>query len=117
MLIVLLTVEQFAATLLEMPLDPSILAEAVYSYSTTMDGRHFADEFVRRKKLADKGIVEKSDPVGTSGNGSTSGNGGWNEVAKKGSGSGSAGNSGAPKEDTSVPGFRVVPSKKNKGKK
>lgn len=101
-----------------MPQDPLILAEAVYGYSTTMDGRHFADEFFRRKKLAEKGIVEK-EPVNAANNGS---NGGWNEVAKKGgSGSGpsaSASASAAPKEDSSaIPGFRVVPSKKNKGKK
>lgn len=107
-------VDHFAATLLEMPLDPSILAEAVYGYSTTMDGRHFADEFVRRKRLADKGVVEK-EPVPSAGDAKTGGNGGWNEVAKKGSsGSGSV---VAPKEDSSIPGFRVVPSKKNKGKK
>jgi PERQ amino acid-rich with GYF domain-containing protein len=106
--------------LLEMPLDSSILAEAVYGYSTTMDGRHFGEEFVRRKKLADKGVVE---PVGAP---SASGNGGWNEVAKKGSGSTGAavaavsgnGGGGAPlKEEAAVPGFRVVPSKKTKGKK
>ncbi|KAL2264212.1 hypothetical protein VTK26DRAFT_488 [Humicola hyalothermophila] len=104
-------IDQFAATLLEMPLDPSILAEAVYGYSTTMDGRHFADEFVRRKKLADKGIVEKSDPVGSDARNNS--NGGWSEVAKKGS----SAHNNAAKEDTAVPGFRVVPSKKNKGKK
>jgi PERQ amino acid-rich with GYF domain-containing protein len=107
---VMFPVDQFAATLLEMPLDPSILSEAVYSYSTTMDCRHFADEFVRRKKLADKGVIEK-EPISASANDpKNSSNGGWNEVAKKGS-------NNAAKEDTSVPGFRVVPSKKNKGKK
>jgi PERQ amino acid-rich with GYF domain-containing protein len=74
-----------------------------------MDGRHFADEFVRRKKLADKGVVEK-EPVVLSSTESKNSNGGWNEVAKKGG-------STAPKEETSVPGFRVVPTKKGKGKK
>jgi PERQ amino acid-rich with GYF domain-containing protein len=108
-------VDFFAATLLEMPQDPLILAEAVYGYSTTMDGRHFADEFVRRKKLAEKGIIEK-EPVSAASNGS---NGGWNEVAKKGgSASGPTVSAPVPKEDPSaIPGFRVVPSKKNKGKK
>lgn len=107
-----------------MPLDPLILAEAVYGYSTTMDGRHFAHEFVRRKKLADKGISEK-EPVGdneTRSSGGNGGNGGWSEVAKKGSGTGSAGPSGAAgpaavKEEAAIPGFRVVPSKKGKGRK
>ncbi|KAL2020629.1 hypothetical protein VTK56DRAFT_8119 [Thermocarpiscus australiensis] len=112
-------IEQFAATLLEMPLDPSILAEAVYGYSTTMDGRHFADEFVRRKKLADKGIVEKvAEPAGSSaGDARNGGNGGWSEVAKKGGSGGSGSSSNQAKEDgAGIPGFRVVPSKK-KGKK
>ncbi|EGS17173.1 uncharacterized protein CTHT_0064880 [Thermochaetoides thermophila DSM 1495] len=97
-------IDQFAATLLEMPLDSTILAEAVYSYSTTMDGRHFAEEFVRRKKLADKGIVEK-DPVSAI---STPNNSGWNEVAKKGN----SNHNNALKDE--VPGFRVVSKKKGK---
>ena len=101
-----------------MPLDPLILSEAVYGYSTTMDGRHFAEEFVRRKRLADKGIIEK-EPASAGVDGKNSG---WNEVAKKGGSSSggaslSAGGSSvtAPKDD--IPGFRVVPNKKNKGKK
>ncbi|KAH6612829.1 hypothetical protein B0J18DRAFT_441205 [Chaetomium sp. MPI-SDFR-AT-0129] len=109
-------IEQFAVILLDLPLDPSLLAEAVYGYSTTMDGRHFADEFVRRKKLADKGVVER-EPTSAASD-SKGGNGGWSEVAKKGGSAGAvATGSGAaaPKED--IPGFRMVPSKKNKGKK
>ncbi|KAK3312550.1 hypothetical protein B0H66DRAFT_570859 [Apodospora peruviana] len=101
-------VDHFANMLLEMPLDPLILSEAVYLHSTTMDGRHFGEEFVRRKKQADKGIVEKELSVNESKN---NGNGGWNEVAKKG------GSTNTPKEDTSVAGFKIVPSKKTKGKK
>ena len=101
-------VDYFASTLLEMPLEPMILAEAVYQHSTTMDGRHFAEEFVRRKKLADRGQFDK-EPVATAAESKNAGNGGWNEVAKKGG-------SVAPKEETSTTGFRVVPAKK-KGKK
>lgn len=90
-----------------MPLDSTILSEAVYGYSTTMDGRHFAEEFVRRKKLADKGVVDKEASVPET---KSNSNGGWNEVAKKGGSNG-------PKEDNSVAGFKIVPSKKSKGKK
>lgn len=104
------SVEQFAVILMEMPLDPSLLAEAVYGYSTTMDGRHFAEEFVRRKKLAEKGIVEK-EPISAANDPRNSSNGGWSEVAKKGSA-----NSAAAAAKDEIPGFRVVPSKK-KGKK
>ncbi|KAM7216602.1 hypothetical protein V8F06_008013 [Rhypophila decipiens] len=104
-------VDSFAGTLLEMgTLDPELLSAAVYQYSTTMDGRHFAEEFVRRKKLADKGVVEKESSVQDT---KSNNNGGWNEVAKKG------GSNNTPKEDTSIAGagFKVVPSKKSKGKK
>ncbi len=75
-----------------------------------MDGRHFAEEYVRRKKLAEKGVAEKqpankADPPGSSATG------GWNEVAKKSSVLTS-------KDEGTVPaaGFKVVPSRK-KGKK
>ena len=80
------------------------IADAVYSSSTLMDGRHFAEEFTRRRKLAEKGVVEPSNSGSASGT-STTGSGGWNEVAKK----------GPPKEDSMV-GFKVAPNKK-KGKK
>lgn len=81
-----------------------------------MDGRHFAEEFVRRKKLAERGVVEKQP---SSDNGKS---GGWSEVAKKGSGStpsSAAGVGVLPKEsDASMQaaGFKVVPGRK-KGKK
>ncbi|KAK2069939.1 hypothetical protein P8C59_004479 [Phyllachora maydis] len=111
--------ESFASTLLILPLDSGIIADSVYASSTTMDGRHFGEEFVRRKKLADRGVVEKSTSQDTTKNGSN-GNGGWNEVAKKG------GNA-APKEDAAAADgsnaagsssqFKVVPGRKKGGKK
>lgn len=75
-----------------------------------MDGRHFAEEFVRRKKLAEKGVVDKQVSTPPAGDNRTGG--GWNEVAKKGSGS----SSGHQKEESMPAGFKVVPSRK-KGKK
>jgi len=96
---------------MELPLDASILQDALYANSNTMDARHFAEEFMRRKKLAEKGITEKSDHPISSGTPVPS-NGGWNEVAKKG---------GKVDAVTAVAGglgdFRVVPSKKGRGKK
>ncbi|KAL1843242.1 hypothetical protein VTJ49DRAFT_2573 [Mycothermus thermophilus] len=103
-------IEQFAATLLEMPLDSTILSEAVYAYSTTMDGRHFAEEFVRRKKLADKGQLVDKDGGNSPVLDAKNNNGGWSEVAKKGN------SHAAVKNEDAIPGFRVVHSKK-KGKK
>jgi PERQ amino acid-rich with GYF domain-containing protein len=110
-------VDAFASNLLGFPLDPSILADAVYANSTTMDGRHFAEEFVRRKKLADRGVVEKQSSQSSGGavgssDAKNNNAGGWNEVAKKG------GSGNSQKEDAGVPGgqFKVVPGRK-KGKK
>lgn len=77
-----------------------------------MDGRHFAEEFIRRKKLADKGVVEKQPAKSPSTDTQSSTAGGWNEVAKKSS----------YKETTNDAslmqgaGFKVVPGRK-KGKK
>ncbi|KAK0622012.1 hypothetical protein B0T17DRAFT_509305 [Bombardia bombarda] len=105
-------IEHFASSLLEMPLDSMILSEAVYGYSTTMDGRHFAEEFVRRKKQAEKGIMEKEPVASSVSEIKNNSNGGWSEVAKKGSS-----NVAAAKEEAAIPGFKVVPSKKGKGKK
>ncbi len=68
---------------MEFPLDATIISEAVYANSTTMDHRHFAEEFIRRKRLADKGVIEKQPPASAS-PADTKGSGGWSEVAKKG---------------------------------
>lgn len=91
-----------------LPLEATIIADAVYANSKTMNGQHFAAEFIRRKKLAEKGVVEKQgvDVPGQSGS-----TGGWNEVAKKTVHKEGNGESGA------LPaGFKVVPGRK-KGKK
>ncbi|WYZ44804.1 hypothetical protein EsH8_VIII_000120 [Colletotrichum jinshuiense] len=105
-------IDTFAATLLILPLDNTLIADAVYANSKTMNGMHFAEEFIRRKKLADKGVVEKQGTVVENKSGSSSS--GWNEVAKKGghkeqSPAGDAGIQGA--------GFKVVPTRKKAGKK
>ncbi|RAL61216.1 hypothetical protein DID88_010295 [Monilinia fructigena] len=94
-------VDEFISLLSSFSDEASIIADVVYSNSRVMDGRRFAEEYVRRHKLADKGIVE---PANTGSN-DKSGGGGWNEVAKK----------GPPKEEPTA-GFKVVPNKK-KGKK
>lgn len=92
--------------LLELPAEQQLIADSVYANSKTVDGRRFADEYVRRKKLADKGIVEAAG-VGLSGAAGSSGGGGWSDVAKK----------NPVKEEAGPPaGFKVVPNKK-KGRK
>ncbi|KAK8080926.1 GYF domain-containing protein [Apiospora hydei] len=104
----ILDMNEFIKSLLEMPLEADIIAEIIYGNSKTMNGQHFAVEFIRRKKLAERGVVEKQtiDVPAQSGNA-----GGWNEVAKKST------KTEAPSEAAALPaGFKVVPGRK-KGKK
>ncbi|KAK2059506.1 GYF domain-containing protein [Colletotrichum caudatum] len=105
-------IDTFAATLQILPLDNNIIADAVYANSKTMHGLHFAEEFIRRKKLAEKGVVEKQGAVTESKSGS------WNEVAKKG-GHKEQSPAGAAVGDASIQGagFKVVPTRKKAGKK
>ncbi|PHH78474.1 hypothetical protein CDD82_3027 [Ophiocordyceps australis] len=103
-------ISEFQADLDVLPLDTGVIADAVYINSKTMDGRHFAEEYVRRKKLAEKGIVEKQPLADHT---ASSGAGGWSEVAKR-----SGSNLGKEGESSTMQGagFKVVPSRK-KGKK
>lgn len=105
-------VDTFASTLMAFPLMPEIISDAIYANSKTMDGRHFAGEFIRRKRLAEKGIVEKQPVISPSTDTLSSSAGGWNEVAKKSSHKDSAIDSNS----IQGAGFKVVPSRK-KGKK
>ena len=97
--------DEFVGTLMALPFDSDMITEAVHSSSQTIDSRHFAEEFIRRRKLADRGMV---DPTGTASPASaTEGkSGGWSEVAKKGP---------TPKEEASN--FKVVAPKKKGGKR
>jgi PERQ amino acid-rich with GYF domain-containing protein len=99
-----LTVDDFVQQLLLLPAEAEIISDSVYANSQTLDGRRFADEFIRRRKLADKGIVESVSTTALEQNNG----GGWSEVAKKGS-------STPREEDTSSAAFKVVaPRKKGK---
>jgi len=69
-------------TLLAIGSDVEVLTEVVHSSSQTIDSRHFAEEFVRRKKQADKGIVEPSSTASPSS--AKSAENAWSAVAKKG---------------------------------
>lgn len=71
----------FVDGLLSLGSDIEILTEAVHHEAKTLDSRHFAEEFVRRKKQADKGVVE---PMGTASpvNNQADANA-WSAVAKK----------------------------------
>lgn len=88
--------------------DPDIVTEAVHGVSNTLNSRRFADDLVRRRQLAEKGILaqDSTPPPPLPGSSST---GGWNEVAKKGT--------AASQEPAHSPSnFKVVAAKK-KGRK
>ena len=97
------------STLEALPHDTSIVADVIYASSDTMDG-HWAEEYIRRKKLAEKGVAEKQTMSSAEHKASSSG--GWSEVAKKTN----APINTTPKEDNIAAGFKVVASRK-KGKK
>ncbi|KAI0015008.1 hypothetical protein F4780DRAFT_765908 [Xylariomycetidae sp. FL0641] len=106
-------IDNFASSLLALPLMPDIISDAIYASSKTMDGRHFAQEFIRRKKLADKGVVERQPANSPSGDLQSSSTGGWNEVARKSNHKESASGDANAMQGA---GFKVVPGRK-KGKK
>ncbi|KAI9838816.1 MAG: hypothetical protein M1837_002309 [Sclerophora amabilis] len=107
-----INVDDFVQQLLMFPPEAEIISESVYANSQTMDGRRFAEEFIRRRKLADKGVVDGSAQIhggSPSGAQEHKGSGGWSEVAKKGTAS-------TPREAEANSAFKVVAAKK-KGKK
>jgi PERQ amino acid-rich with GYF domain-containing protein len=115
-------VDDFVQSLLLLPSEMEIISDSVYANSQTLDGRRFAEEFVRRRKLADKGVSQGGSGTpgsatdgGKSANGGGAGGagdrGGWSEVAKKGP----TGQSGRGEEAGSAA-FKVVAAKK-KGKR
>jgi PERQ amino acid-rich with GYF domain-containing protein len=61
-----------------------IISDTIYTHSSTLDGRHFAEEFLKRRKALGSAL-DATLPTMTaanSGSGSSSGSG-WNEVLKK----------------------------------
>ena len=65
-----------------------IISDTIYAHSSTLDGRHFAEEFLKRRKALGPLLDSTSSTVTTTTattatTGSSSGSGGWNEVLKK----------------------------------
>lgn len=102
--------DEFISNLLAFPSELDIVTEAVHSVSQTIDSRHFAEEFIRRRKLADKGLIDNTKPASPA---SLAGgqSGGWSEVAKKNP------SKQEPKDDLGNGSFKVVTTKKKGGKK
>lgn len=85
----------------------------MHGSSNTIDSRHFADEFLRKKKLADKGLVDTSAPVKSGSPANAQVGSGWNEVAKKGPQK--EGAVGGKEESNGM--YKVVSGKKKGGKR
>ncbi|TGZ78599.1 hypothetical protein EX30DRAFT_397746 [Ascodesmis nigricans] len=69
------TPDNVIETLSTFPPDAEIIADTVYTLSSTMDGRRWAEEYIKRREAAGSGVVIEA---GTESKPS----GGWNEVAK-----------------------------------
>ncbi|KAJ5089795.1 hypothetical protein N7532_008479 [Penicillium argentinense] len=106
-----INVDDFVQQLLFLPAEAEIISDSVYANSQTLDGRRFADEFIRRRKLADKGVV---DPVSPSAFAESKNGGGWSEVAKKGSASSATSQTQAREEESNAAFKVVAPRKKGK---
>ena len=107
-------VHDFITNLLMLPPELDIISDSIYASSQTLDGRRFAEEFIRRRKLADKGqIPNPGSGAGLGAFGSSPGGaaeskgsgGAWSEVTKKGLPA-----AAAKEEASSV--FKVVAAKK-----
>jgi len=103
-----INLDSFVQDLLQLPPEIEIISDSVYASSQTLDGRRFAEEFVRRRNLADKGIVEPAANGTQTGGADSKSAGGWSEVAKKGPAT-------TAKEESNAA-FKVVATKK-KGKR
>jgi len=104
-------VDHFTSTLLSLPPELDIISDSIYSASPTLDGRHFAQEFVRRRKMAEKGqLPPDANGIGALGS-ALGGSGGWEKVGGGGSGGGEVGDG---LREGKREGFQVV-GKKRKG--
>ena len=56
-----------------------IISDTIYTHSPTLDGRHFADEFLKRRKALGSALDSSTPPVTSP----SSNSGGWNEVLKR----------------------------------
>ena len=81
-----------------------IISDTIYAHSSTLDGRHFAEEFLKRRKTLGAAL----DPTPSAGSPAKepTGSGGWNEVIKKEKGKDASG------EWNSA--FKVVAGKKGR---
>jgi len=100
------TPDQVIEMVVNFPSDAEVIADTIYAVSTTMDGRRWAEEYIKRRNAAGSGVFIEA---GAGGNTASSG-GGWNEVAKSRPAAPAAPAAGAAPESSAS--FRVVAGKK-----
>ncbi|KAI5850837.1 hypothetical protein BZA05DRAFT_474176 [Tricharina praecox] len=98
--------DQVIEMVVNFPSDAEIIADTIYAVSTTMDGRRWAEEYIKRRNAAGSGVVIEA---GAGGNSAGSG-GGWNEVAKSRPAAPAVPVAGTVPESSAS--FRVVAGKK-----
>ncbi|KAK6506624.1 hypothetical protein TWF481_005080 [Arthrobotrys musiformis] len=105
-------VDEFVMMIMSFPPEIDLISDSVYQQSTTIDGRRFAEEFIRRRKLAQQGVVVDH---GHHGDENKTG-GGWSEVAKKGREPSTGNSSSAAAADSGLGNgsFKVVQGKKKR---
>ncbi|KAI9890756.1 MAG: hypothetical protein M1814_003686 [Vezdaea aestivalis] len=109
-----INVDNFVQQLMIFPADLDIIKESVHAHSDTIHAHHFAEEFIRRRAKADKGITisagETSSTPTAAGASTVSSQepkgdaGGWSAVARKASSN--------PKQEEAA--FKVVSKKKGR---
>ncbi|KAF3937407.1 hypothetical protein ABW19_dt0207341 [Dactylella cylindrospora] len=104
-------VDDFLNMIMSFPLEVDLISDSVYQQSTTIDGRRFAEEFIRRRKLAQQGVVVDH---GHGEESKSSNSSGWNEVAKKGREGSASSTSGTTGDSLGNGSFKVVQGKKKK---
>ncbi|KAK6350409.1 hypothetical protein TWF718_003601 [Orbilia javanica] len=105
-------VDEFVTMIMSFPPEVDLISDSVYQQSTTIDGRRFAEEFIRRRKLAQQGVIVDH---GHHGDDNKAG-GGWSEVAKKGRETSTSNSSSAAAADSGLGNgnFKVVQGKKKR---
>jgi PERQ amino acid-rich with GYF domain-containing protein len=60
-----------------------IISDTIYTHSPTLDGRHFAEEFLKRRKTLGAALDLTTASTGSSTSSNSGSGSGWNEVLKK----------------------------------
>jgi len=60
-----------------------IISDTIYAHTSTLDGRHFSEEFLKRRKALGSALDATLPSTPTTGTTPTGSGSGWSEVLKK----------------------------------